>query len=169
MSLERDIEFLRNLPLLSELSDDQLRLLAFGADFRISRQGETLFKRGDFADSGLLVKTGSIGLYADDEAGGEPDEIAGPGTLIGELALIIDTKRPMRAVALERSELLQIRRALFRRMLEEFPAIAQRLQRNLGDRIGAFASQLSPVAEVLERLDEEDRARRGKKRPDAEP
>ena len=157
MSLERDIDFLRNLPLLSELSPDQLRLLAFGADFRITREGETLFELGDQAESGYLVKTGSIGLFSDPDQS-EPDEIAGPGTLIGELALIIDTTRPVRAVALERTELLQIRRALFRRMLEEFPAIAKRLQHALAERVGGFARQLTPVASHLEKIDDEDRA-----------
>lgn len=160
MSLERDIEFLRNLPLLSELTSDQLRLLAFGADFRITRKGEVLFKRGDFADSGLLVKSGLIGLYTSDDADAEPDEIIEPGALIGELALIIDTRRAVRAVALERSELLQIRRALFRRMLEEFPSIARCVRQNLVGRISNFAHDLAPVADALDHIDAEHGARR---------
>ncbi|MEM8811714.1 MAG: cyclic nucleotide-binding domain-containing protein [Pseudomonadota bacterium] len=160
MSLERDIDFLRNLPLLSELSPDQLRLLAFGADFRIARSGETLFQPGDQADSGYLVKSGSIGLYNDPDGGGTPDDVAGPGTLIGEMALLIDTRRTVRAIALERTELLQIRRALFRRMLEEFPEIARRLQRGLGERVGAFAREIAHVADTLDKLDSEMPPRR---------
>ena len=159
MSLERDIDYLKNLPLLSELSPDQLRLLAFGADFRITREGETLFRAGDFADSGFLVKSGAIGLYFNEANDGPPDEVAEPGTLIGEMALFIDTRRTMRAVALQRSELLQIRRALFRRMLEEFPEIARRLQRSLGDRVGAFAREIAPVADALERIEADNQAR----------
>lgn len=156
MSLERDIEFLKNLPLLSELSPDQLRLLAFGADFRITREGETLFRPGDFADSGFLVKSGSIGLYNGEETDGPPDDVAEPGTLIGEMALLIDTRRTVRAVALERSELLQIRKALFRRMLEEFPEIARRLQRSLADRVGTFARDIAPVADALDRAERDN-------------
>lgn len=167
MSLERDIGFLRNLPLLSDLSEDQLRLLAFGADFRITREGETLFRAGDFADCGFLVKTGAIGLYNEDNADGPPDDIAEPGTLLGELALLIETRRSMRAVALERTELLQIRKALFRRMLEEFPEIAVRLQGTMGDRIGTFAREIAPVADRLDRAERMSRtARRGSAQPD---
>ena len=168
MSLERDIEFLKNLPLLSELSPDQLRLLAFGADFRITREGETLFRPGDFADSGFLVKSGSIGLYYREDTGGRPDDIAEPGTLIGEMALLIDTRRTARAVALERSELLQIRKALFRRMLEEFPEIARRLHRSLGDRVGTFARQIAPVADNLDRIEQENQAFRKRNSGDPE-
>lgn len=163
MSLERDIEFLKNLPLLSELSPDQLRLLAFGADFRITREGETLFRPGDFADSGFLVKTGSIGLYFDENSDGPPDDVAEPGTLIGEMALLIDTRRTVRAVALERSELLQIRKALFRRMLEEFPEIALRLQEGLGERVGSFARAVAPVADALDRAERDHQAFRKKR------
>lgn len=163
MSLERDIEFLKNLPLLSELSPDQLRLLAFGADFRITREGETLFRQGDFADSGFLVKTGSIGLFNGDDTDGPPDDVAEPGALIGEMALLIDTRRTVRAVALERSELLQIRKALFRRMLEEFPAIARRLQYSLAERVGTFAREVAPVADALDRTEQENQAFRDRR------
>jgi len=158
MSLDRDIELLKNLPLLTDLTPDQLRLLAFGADFRVVREGETLFRQGDFADSGFLVKSGSIGLYSTDEAEAQPDDVADPGTLIGEMALMIDTRRIVRAVALERSELLQIRKGLFRRMLEEFPEIARHLQRSLGERLGAFAKEIAPVADMLDSIEQDNLA-----------
>ena len=52
----------------------------------------------------------------------------GPGTLIGEMALISETMNAATAVATENTEVLKISRALFHRMLNEYPERAVLLQ-----------------------------------------
>ena len=51
--------------------------------------------------------------------------IAGPGTLLGELALIAETKRPATATAHEPSTVIRISRSLFLKMLEGYPDAAR--------------------------------------------
>ena len=60
----------------------------------------------------------------DDGAGAEIT--VGPGTLIGELALVVPMKRPASATALEYSSVVRITRSLFQRVLESDPAAARR-------------------------------------------
>lgn len=129
------MELLRQVPLLSEFPDEQLRLLAFSAENVSYRDGEVLFSSGERADAGLVVASGAITLESDD--GSVKPVTFGPGSLIGETALLVETRRPARAVASGASEVIRIRRALFKRMLQEFPDIARRLFDARGGRSSA--------------------------------
>ncbi len=51
---------------------------------------------GDTADAGFVVQSGAIRVSSEDE-GGYRDVVAGPGTLIGELALVVEMQRPSSA------------------------------------------------------------------------
>jgi hypothetical protein len=62
MSLERDISLLARIPLFSELSTEQLRLLAFSAVRLNLSPGQVLFREGTLAGSGYVVVYGAIEL-----------------------------------------------------------------------------------------------------------
>src|SRR5947209_19710546 len=94
-----------------------------------------LFSAGDEADAGFVVQRGASRI--EDGAGAETT--AGPGALIGELALIVAMQRPSSAIALEQSSVIRIARSLFQRVLESDPAAARRLR-------DAFASRSSQLA-----------------------
>ncbi|MGY4424068.1 hypothetical protein ACVWY2_006517 [Bradyrhizobium sp. JR6.1] len=95
------------------LGDSSLRMLAIGSEQRDFNAGEVLFKTGDTADAGYVVQRGTFRV---EEGGAEI--IAGPGALIGELALIVAMKRPSTATALERGSVIRVARSLFQRVLE---------------------------------------------------
>ncbi len=95
-------------------------------------QGEVLFAAGDVTDSGYIVQEGSFQLDSGSTSIGE--FIAGPGTLLGELALIVETRRPATAVAREPSTVIRISRSLFLKMLEGYPDAAHMLREQLAAR-----------------------------------
>lgn len=150
MSLESDVRLLADVPLLSEFSEDKLRLLAFSAENRHFRSGQRLFSAGDRADSGFVVASGTVALYAPGEE--EPLDVAGPGRLIGEVALIVEGERPATAVALGEVDVIQIRRPLFRRMLDEYPDVAERLQARFAARLTETTRALMAVKSRLDRI-----------------
>ena len=90
----------------------QLRLMLFAADRRTLKAGETLFTRGSLSTSGFVVQSGSIAMMPNHEFGEE--QILGPGTLIGEMALIVPSERPCDAVAKETTSLSFSSSATFR-------------------------------------------------------
>ena len=61
----------------------------------------------------------------------------GPGTLLGELALLTETTRPVTATAREPSTVMRISRSLFLKMLDGFPDAARRLRDDIAARRGA--------------------------------
>ncbi|MFX9089355.1 hypothetical protein ABTN55_19480, partial [Acinetobacter baumannii] len=70
--------------------------------------------------------------------------------LIGELALIVDTVRPARAISIGRSRVLMIRRPTFKRVLTEYPDIAEILKRRLSDRLTCIAPDLDRIRARLD-------------------
>ncbi|WP_306030809.1 cyclic nucleotide-binding domain-containing protein [Stappia sp. MMSF_3263] len=163
MSLARDMDLLRQVPLLSEFPDEQMRLLAFSAENVSYRDGEVLFISGERADAGLVIASGSVALEGDGEERADLGTY-GPGSLIGETALLVETRRPARAVAVGPTEVIRIRRALFKRMLQEFPDIARRLFEARAAHFRATAGALARVGTVLEQIEREHQAFREDRR-----
>jgi CRP-like cAMP-binding protein len=138
MSIEDDVILLERVPTLRLLGGDALRMLAIGSEQRNVARGDWLFSQGDEADSGFVVQRGAFRI--EDNSGAEM--IAGPGTLIGELALVVAMKRPSSAVALEPSTVIRIARSLFQRVLESDPAAARRLRDEFANRTSQIASDI---------------------------
>jgi CRP-like cAMP-binding protein len=153
MSLDGDIALLKRVPLLAELPTEQLRLIAFSAVRLELLAGQILFRAGDRAMSGYVVVSGSIELSV--REGERRDVVATcePGSLIGEIALFVENKRPATATALQQSQVLEIDRKLITRMLNEYPQIALSLRATLSDRLTATVSELGRVRDALMKID----------------
>jgi len=141
MSIEDDVKLLATVPTLKLLGIEALRVLAIGSETRRIRREETLFHAGDAADSGFVVQSGAIRVSSQDE-GGYRDVVAGPGTLIGQLALLVEMQRPSTAVAVVDSLVLRISRSMFQRVLEGHPDAARRLRDDLAGRTSQAASDM---------------------------
>ena len=138
MSIEDDVVLLDRVPTLRLLGTAALRMLAIGSEQRDFAHGDTLFNVGDEADAGFIVQRGAFRI--EDGAGAEI--VAGPGALIGELALITAMRRPSTAIALEDSSVIRIARSLFQRVLESDPAAARRLRDEFAKRTSQIASDI---------------------------
>jgi CRP-like cAMP-binding protein len=137
MSIEDDVALLERVPTLRLLGTAALRMLAIGSEQRDFSPGDYLFNSGDEADAGYIVQRGSFRV----EDGGA-EVVAGPGSLIGELALIVAMKRPSSAVALDHSSVIRVARSLFQRVLESDPGAARRLRDELATRTSQIASDI---------------------------
>jgi CRP-like cAMP-binding protein len=129
---------LERVPTLRLLGRDSLRMLAIGSEQRSIYSGEYLFRQGEEADAGFVVQRGAFRI--DDGAGAQTT--AGPGMLIGELALVVAMKRPSTAIAMENSTVVRIARSLFQRVLESDPAAARRLRDEFAARTSQLASDI---------------------------
>ena len=149
MSIESDIALLRRISLLANLSTEQLRLLAFSAVRLELAQGQILFREGGKALSGYVILAGGLELTTNEKGRHPILTTCEPGSLVGELALFVETRRPATAIALERTEVLEIERKVVLRMLREHPEVALRLRDMLTDRLTATVSELSRVGRRL--------------------
>jgi CRP-like cAMP-binding protein len=149
MTIEDDIAFLERIPIFRRLGSGALRIVAIGAESYSVETGQVLFTVGETADGGYIIQRGSFSLST--ERGNEAEVVAGPGTLLGESALIAETKRPATARAREDSVVLRISRSMFLRMLEGYPDAAQRLRDLLASRANQWARDIENVRAALAR------------------
>jgi CRP-like cAMP-binding protein len=140
MSIEDDVALLERVPTLRLLGGASLRMLAIGSEQRDVARDDLLFSIGDDADSGFIVQRGAFQISFED--GGGAEIVAGPGALIGELALVVAMQRPATAIALEHSSVIRIARSLFQRVLESDPAAARRLRDEFANRTSQIASDV---------------------------
>jgi CRP-like cAMP-binding protein len=147
MTIEDDIAFLERIPILRRLGAAALRILAIGTESYRVEPGQVLFEAGEPADGAYIVQDGSFSLQP--EAGGAAESVAGPGTLLGESALMAETTRPATATAREASTVLRISRAMFLKMLESDPGAAQRLQETIAARADEWARDIESVRAAL--------------------
>jgi CRP-like cAMP-binding protein len=147
MTIEDDIAFLQRIPILRPLGASALRIIAISAESSHLEPGQVLFKAGEAADGAYIVQHGSFRLEPD--KGGEVEIIAGPGTLLGESALLAETKRPATATARELSMVLRISRAMFVKMLQGYPDAAHRLRDVIAARADQWARDFENVRASL--------------------
>src|SRR5882724_984583 len=126
MTIEDDIAFLERVPALAILGRDALRILAIGSENRYVHEGVSLFTEGEDADGAYVVQEGSFELVSQENGG--VATVIGPGALVGELALVSETRRPVSAIAREPSSVVRIPRQLFLKTLESDPNAARRMR-----------------------------------------
>ena len=149
MSLEHDIAFFERVPTFSVLGKQALRILAIGAETRSLQSGAVLFYAGELADGGYVVQEGSLTLEPNSPLEGK-EYTAGPGTLLGELALLTDTVCPATATAQEPTVVIRISRSLFRKMLEGYPAAAKKMREMMAERVDGWTRELGAVKQAMD-------------------
>ncbi len=147
MSIESDIALLERCPTFQILGRELLRVLAISSEQLDFARGDMLFRSGEDADCGYVVSRGAFRVSFVD--GSSHEVIAGPGTLIGELALIVPMQRPATALSLEFSSVIRIHRQLFLRVLDSDPAAARRLRDEIAGRTSQAASDIIFVGAKL--------------------
>jgi CRP-like cAMP-binding protein len=151
MTIEDDIAFLERIPILRRLGAAALRILAIGAESHDVPAGQVLFTAGEAADGAYIVQRGSFLLVTGRKT--DSEVVAGPGTLLGEAALLTETRRPATARAREDSAVLRISRTLFLRILDGYPDAAVRLRELIASRADQWARELENVRAALTRGD----------------
>jgi CRP-like cAMP-binding protein len=146
MALSDDIRLFSRLPLFQGMGEDQLRLIAFGADRRHMAAGQTLFRERSPAECAYVVASGSFELSTVDAKGASHVQTTvRAGTLLSELALVTLVERKYTAIALEDSDVIRITRALFHRLIEEYPDAARLIEARVRDNFNAMVKQASAM------------------------
>ena len=146
MALNDDIKLFAQVPLFQGFSEDQLRLIAFGAERRRIAEGHMLFRQHSPAECAFVVCHGSFDLWTEERDGKrEVQATVGSGCLLSELALFTLCERKFTAVAREDSEVIRITRILFHRMVEEFPDVANVVSERIRGNIAALATSAAAM------------------------
>lgn len=140
MSLEGHIELLGSTSLFRGLSDEELSLIVRHARKSFFQQGESLIEEGVEGRTAYMILSGTVRVV--DAPEGVEDEDLGRGTLIGEMAMLVETTYGATVQALERVRALAFDRETLHELMEQKPAIAEHFSDMLLARLSDFAVEL---------------------------
>lgn len=155
MSIRRETELLRNIPLFAAIDPLQLQILVFSADRIEVAADEILFAAGDPVAAGHLVLEGKgevLKPARDKEAGGhERFATVEAGAFLGELAMIAKLPATVTLRALTPLRMLRIGNDLFLRVCGEFPDIGAKVQEALSLRLDTSLEDLRRAQAYFDR------------------
>ena len=144
MQLDRDVALMAQVPLFEGLSRDQLEILAFSTDRQVFLKGDRLTTKGASGRSGFLLTDGAakrpgIGSM------GMPDQYLFDGSLIGELAMMVEIVHDRSHIALEETTVMEFNRNGLHRIMRRYPEIGLHLSSQLAQRLSAMAKLMRQV------------------------
>jgi len=151
MTIDDDIAFLERVPTFAQLGFSALQIVAIGSETKHLEDGEVLFRAGETADAGYVIQEGALKLTRHDPRRSDPSVTLGPGALVGELALVTETVRPVTAIAAEPTTVIRISRSLFRKVLEGFPEAARLMRDRIAERASQASEEISRVRGALDK------------------
>jgi len=142
MSLNEEVDLLRNIPLFAKLEPSKLKLLAFASERVIFPEGQELFHQGDPGDSAYVILKGEADVIIATPTGDITVARLGKNDIIGEIAILCDVPRTATLRAVGELTTLAISKELFFRMVSEFPQMAIEIMRELAQRLERTNQQL---------------------------
>ena len=116
------------------------------AEVRSLTSGEFLFREGESAEYGYVVKSGQVDIVKSGIEGEMVLAELGPGSLFGEMALIDGSPRSAGARARVDSSVTEIRSDTFNQYIRNNPDAAVRLMKTLAGQLRSANTGLAHVA-----------------------
>src|SRR4051794_8921190 len=121
---------------LALLTDDDRRDFEAIVHRQSAARGEVLIARGDVMDSVMVVESGRVKVCVTTSTGREAVlTFRGPGTLLGELALVDEAPRSASVIAVEPVEVLVVAGSSFRTFLGARPRVTLAILATLSARL----------------------------------
>lgn len=135
---------LRLIPLFRDLPEKSLRSIASRLKREQYSQGAVIFREGDHGDAMYLVESGQLEVSTGSEEAPEPLAYLGPGSFVGEIALLLGQPRSATLKVVIDADLWVLQKRDLEELLAEYPSIALRFTRELGHRLVTTSHQVTP-------------------------
>jgi CRP/FNR family cyclic AMP-dependent transcriptional regulator len=142
MSLTKDVEVLRNIPLFAKVEPAKLRLLAFTSERLEYLSGDELFHQGDYGDAAYIILEGEADVLVNTSTGPIKVATLGKNDIIGEIAILCDVPRTATVVAHGNLETLRVSKDGFFHLVAQFPQVGIEV-------MSALASKLHRTTQAL--------------------
>lgn len=143
MTLETEVQSLRQVPMFRGIEPSRLKLLAFTSERISFAKGQKLFSQGDAADAAYVILDGKADVVLDSKEGQLKLAELGRNALVGEMGILSDSPRSATVVASEPSSALRIDKRVFLDLLAQFPQMSIAVMRELASRLERTNAQLA--------------------------
>jgi CRP-like cAMP-binding protein len=134
MTLTKDVEVLRSIPLFANLEPAKLKLLAFTSERLQYLSGEAVFYQGQYGDAVYIVLDGKADILVDSPKGAVKIETLGKN-IVGEIAILCDVPRTATVIAHCDLETLRLSKDGFFHLVMQFPQVGIEVMRQLASRL----------------------------------
>ena len=143
MTLDTEVQSLRQVPMFRDIDPSRLKLLAFTSERIQFSADQRFFSQGDAADAAYVILDGRADVVLD--TGDAQVKLAelGRNALVGEMGILSDTPRSATVIASERITALRIDKHVFLELLTQFPQMSIAIMRELASRLERTNAQLA--------------------------
>jgi len=146
--LSKRTDFLRKVPLLARLGEENLKVLTGNFHSRKYKRKEIIFHQGDDSKVLYVIMRGKVRIFSISPAGNETSiRIFSEHDMIGEFAAIDGQPRSTTAEAVEDCALLEMEHTRFLRCIHEMPELAMALIRLLVEKLRWTTAYAETIAQ----------------------
>ena len=148
MTLDTEVQSLKQVPMFRDIDPARLKLLAFTSERVEFAPGQRFFAQGDPADAAFVVLDGRATVSLDAPSGEIQLAELGRNALVGEMGILADNPRSATVTAAEPTTALRIDKRVFLELLTHFPQMSIAVMRELAGRLERTNAQLAAQSEA---------------------
>lgn len=143
MSLDKELELLKQVPIFAKVAPSNLKLLAFVSERLCFAEGDVLFEQGGDGDSAYVIIKGHVDVTVDSPNGPIVVATLNEKQIVGEIAILCDVPRTATVRAGCEVDALRVTKDLFVKLSGEFPQMAIEVMKEISLRLQTTTGQLA--------------------------
>ena len=143
MTLDTEVQCLRQVPMFRDVDQARLKLLAFTSERVQFAAGQRFFSQGDAADAAYVILEGRADVSLNTPTGEIKIAELGKNALVGEMAILSDSPRSATITAAGPTTALRIDKRVFLELLTQFPQMSLAIMREIARRLEKTNAQLA--------------------------
>ncbi|HYJ92919.1 MAG TPA: mechanosensitive ion channel family protein [Pyrinomonadaceae bacterium] len=144
-------ERLNNVSIFAPLSDEETERLAQASTFRVYAPGEAIVRIGQEGRSMFVIMRGSVEVQIPQETSIRVLNTLRENDFFGEMSLLTGEPRTATVVAVEETEVLQIRKSAIKPIFEANPELVRAISEMVEERRGLLRSFAEKETDIEER------------------
>jgi CRP-like cAMP-binding protein len=143
MTIEAEVQSLRQVPMFRDIDSARLKLLAFTSERVQFAPGQRFFSQGDAADAAYVILDGHADVLLHTPSGEIKIASLDQNSLVGEMGILSDAPRSATITAAAPTTALRIDKSVFLELLGQFPQMSIAIMRELANRLERMNAQLA--------------------------
>lgn len=156
MSLNEEVELLRQIPMFQKVEQSKLKLLAFTSERLTFPAGQVVCEQGEPGDSMYVIVQGDADVIVNLPSGPLTVAALHKNSFFGEIAILCDVPRTATIKAKTELVTLRITKDLFYRLVSEFPQMTIEIMREIAFRLDRTTQDLQQARGELSKLQSAD-------------
>lgn len=147
MAIDALVQPLLRLPLFKGLKPLQLTEIVRRASRIIYKPGDVLVREDEVGDAAIIIVSGEALKLPDED--GQAAETVPTGSMVAELAMLVETVHSATIVARTPIKALKISREDMHAQMEEDPALAEFMMSRIAGRLDALVQEIRAIDSAL--------------------